>query len=859
MAYIDWAGELAKNLSLDVPTMMCNGLSAPGTLDAYNGDDGSTFAASHAVESPGQPLLWAEDEMGAAGWGQALLPGRKAAETAHGIARWFALGAAHHNYYMYFGGNHVKRWAAMAIANAYADEAPMHSDRLPNEPLHSHVSRLHHLLAEHAATLLGSPMQQRASFQRGTAADEPELVPATTTARLGTIVCDASDPAQQFTLLAGGDTLRVHVDNLEVCVAAVVHRSSPAGPPIGACDSLNSSQVFRFSDDVKGQGTLCSASGMCLCATDPERATGAIGIPASEQSIGVVNTSTAQSLGESCKWMRSLTGGRIESMVQPPPVSAVCTSNNMSLYLGRPAQSSHVAPGIPENHTIAEAERICDANFMCAGFVYHAPTNDAAIDCTKVYAIAFQEVAEYIFVDLDKSWKMFTKRPIAYPYPDPRTLSQSPQTKRCLTSGFASPTCGICESNHDPCTCAFIYGSLAFVQNAGTAETNFSLPGSPETVMRVAANSISLVSGGVTRFNTALVEGCLDPDESCLLPTERQNVTIAGNSSSASGGSASVMSWRRWSEPALLVLSPATDAAKARLIQSREPLEQLNVTHDRTDYLFYQRSFTQKLTATNASLYLGTRHGSALSVFVDGVFKGANVNLVGPYSSSVVLPVDIGALSAGKHSLTILSEAIGISNYPAHGTAGPRGQLPAHGITGDVVLSTGAANMSLKSAPVATPWSQRAGLAGERTKVFAAGATPPAIWVDNRSSRVISGGTTKEDTLPLSWFRTTFQVPPEMVASAAAGNASVLLDPAGMSRGHFYLNGADLGRYYPAAPGAATAGLGGMLYLPPSLLEHTNVLVLGEVLGAVQPTAVRIVLSTLAPPAPKTTKERPPS
>ena len=42
--------------------------------------------------------------MGAAGWGQALLPGRAAADVAHGMARWFAVGGAHHNYYMWHGG-----------------------------------------------------------------------------------------------------------------------------------------------------------------------------------------------------------------------------------------------------------------------------------------------------------------------------------------------------------------------------------------------------------------------------------------------------------------------------------------------------------------------------------------------------------------------------------------------------------------------------------------------------------------------------------------------------------------------------------------------------------------------------------
>ena len=172
------------------------------------------------------------------------------------------------------------------MANPYADMAPMHSDRLPNEPLHSHVARLHKLLATHAPTLLASPAQQRSSLQRGRAADEHELVPVTTTGRLGTIACDASDAAQQFTLRAGGDTLRAKVDDLEVCVAAVL--SQAPGPPIGACNRSDSRQIFRFGNDVKGQGTLCTASGLCLCATDPLLREGVIGIAASEQSIGVM-------------------------------------------------------------------------------------------------------------------------------------------------------------------------------------------------------------------------------------------------------------------------------------------------------------------------------------------------------------------------------------------------------------------------------------------------------------------------------------------------------------------------------------------------------------------------------------------
>jgi hypothetical protein len=852
--YIEWAGMLAKNLSLGVPTMMCNGLSASGTLNAYNGNDGSTFAASHAVEYPGQPLLWAEDEMGAAGWGVRNGQGRRAEDVSRSIARWVALGAAHHNYYMWFGGNHVARWAGMGISNSYADTAPLHSDRLPNEPLHSHVSRLHTLLMEHAPTILASPMQQQRSLQREVG-NNLELVPATTIALLGTIACDTDDAAQQFSLPAGGHTLRANVDNLEACVAGVVVGRDSPGVPVGTCNSSNSNQIFHFSDNAAGHGTLCSVGGLCLCATDPEAAKGSFGIPASEQTVSVMNESTAQ-LFQGCTW-RKTANGQIESMVQPPPLAG-CTSD-MSFVLGKPMQATHCNGNCiidSGNYTVPEAEKICNANFECAGFIYQdASTNGLAngtsIDCKAVHEIYFQEAVTNR-ISADKSWKTFTTQPIAYPYPDPRSIG--PQARRCLTSGFASPHCGICgDSNHDPCTCAFVYGNgadaLTFVQNDGTSETNFSLPGSPTRVLSVAPNSISLVFSGITIFNTASIEGCTDRGgggASCSLPTVRQNITIAGNSSSGGENGSGVLSWRRWTEPSIL---SSVDVAKS--IQARYPLEQLNVTEDATDYLFYQREFNIQAAATNASLYLGTRIGSALSVFVDGVFKGANVNLQRPYSSSVALPINVGVLSSGDHMLTILSAAIGISNYPDHGTSGLHSQLPAHGITGDVVLSVGSANVSLTAAPASSTWNHLAGLAGERGRVFTGSGNGggSGVW-SNSSSSIVPGGA--DDTLPLSWFRTMFTVPPNMVALAVAGKASILLDPAGMARGHFYLNGQDLGRYYPAASGAATAGLGGTLYLPPSLLEDTNVLVLGEELGATQPTAVRIILSTLATPPPAT-------
>ena len=111
-----------------------------------------------------------------------------------------------------------------------------------------------------------------------------------------------------------------------------------------------------------------------------------------------------------------------------------------------------------------------------------------------------------------------------------------------------------------------------------------------------------------------------------------------------------------------------------------------------------------------------------------------NVDLQKPYSSAVTLPINIGALRSGAHTLTMVSAALGISNYPAHGMNGPHGQLPAHGITGAgelVVLETGSSNVSLTMAE--SSWSHLAGLAGERNTVFAGGSTAPAVWASSSS------------------------------------------------------------------------------------------------------------------------------
>ena len=141
---------------------MCNGESAPQTLGACNDFDCVNYAMTRTSNYPDDPLLWTENE----GWFQQWdVPTnqtkayRKPEEIAYAIARWFAIGGAHHNYYMYYGGNNFGRSAGAAVTQMYADGVNLYSDGLDNEPKRSHLKKLHNVLALYQHELLQHDIQ----------------------------------------------------------------------------------------------------------------------------------------------------------------------------------------------------------------------------------------------------------------------------------------------------------------------------------------------------------------------------------------------------------------------------------------------------------------------------------------------------------------------------------------------------------------------------------------------------------------------------------------------------------------------------------------------------------------------------
>ena len=161
-AYIEWCGNLVKEAATGIPFLMCNGYSASNTINTYNGNDGSKYAEEHGRDFPGQPLVWTENEGWFQAWDKEPLVGRDnrtPEDMAYVVMKWFARGAAHHNYYMWYGGNNFGRLAGSCITTMYADGVNLHSDMLANEPKKTHLSKLHDLLATYSISLLHSPSQ----------------------------------------------------------------------------------------------------------------------------------------------------------------------------------------------------------------------------------------------------------------------------------------------------------------------------------------------------------------------------------------------------------------------------------------------------------------------------------------------------------------------------------------------------------------------------------------------------------------------------------------------------------------------------------------------------------------------------
>ncbi|KAF6154245.1 hypothetical protein GIB67_036463 [Kingdonia uniflora] len=122
-AYIQWCAEMATDLNVGVPWIMCQQNDAPQPMiNTCNGFDCDTFKPNN----PNSPKMWTENWTGwFKAWGNPD-PHRTAEDLSYAVAKFFQAGGVLQNYYMYHGGTNFGRTSGGPyITSSYDYDAPL--------------------------------------------------------------------------------------------------------------------------------------------------------------------------------------------------------------------------------------------------------------------------------------------------------------------------------------------------------------------------------------------------------------------------------------------------------------------------------------------------------------------------------------------------------------------------------------------------------------------------------------------------------------------------------------------------------------------------------------------------------------
>lgn len=270
-------------------------------------------------------------------------------------------------------------------------------------------------------------------------------------------------------------------------------------------------------------------------------------------------------------------------------------------------------------------------------------------------------------------------------------------------------------------------------------------------------------------------------------------------------------------------------------------LEQINITRDSTDYLWYITSVEvdgDEPFIKNGGLPVLTVQsaGHALHVFINGDLAGSQYgskeNQKVRFSSGV-------KLNTGTNKISLLSMTVGLQNI------GPHFEMANAGVLGPITLSgfkDGTRDLSLQR------WSYQIGLKGESMNLHTSGDNT-VEWMK---------GVAVPQAQPLTWYKAEFDTP--------AGEDPLGLDLSTMGKGQAWVNGQSIGRYWPSyiAEGSCSDGCSyegtyrshkcvtncgqssqRWYHVPRSWLQPSgNVLVLFEEIGG-SPSGVSLVKRTV--------------
>ncbi|KAM1836147.1 hypothetical protein ACFX14_018109 [Malus domestica] len=209
-------------------------------------------------------------------------------------------------------------------------------------------------------------------------------------------------------------------------------------------------------------------------------------------------------------------------------------------------------------------------------------------------------------------------------------------------------------------------------------------------------------------------------------------------------------------------------------ITANQLLDQKVAGDDASDYLWYMTSVHLKkddpIWSKNMTLRVnGT--GFILHAYVNGEYVGSQWAQYNVYNYVFEKSVK---LHPGKNIISLLSATVGFPNY------GGGFEEIKTGISGPVVLVRQNGDEIVIKDLSAHKWSYKVGLHGLKNKLFSTDSRYATKW--------------STENLPinrmLTWYKATFKAP--------LGTDPVVVDLQGLGKGHAWINGHSIGRYWPS-------------------------------------------------------------
>ncbi|GMI82557.1 beta-galactosidase 5 [Hibiscus trionum] len=203
-------------------------------------------------------------------------------------------------------------------------------------------------------------------------------------------------------------------------------------------------------------------------------------------------------------------------------------------------------------------------------------------------------------------------------------------------------------------------------------------------------------------------------------------------------------------------------------------LDQMNVTRDNSDYLWYTTSVD---VSPSESFLRGGRKptlnvdsaGHALHVFINGQFSGSAYGTREDRGFTYTGPAN---LHAGTNRIALLGVAVGLPNVGLHYETWKTGiqGVSLHG------LDRGKKDLTWQK------WSYQVGLKGESMNLVSQSGASSVEW--------IRGSLAARSRQSMTWYKAYFNAP--------GGNEPLALDMQSMGKGQVWINGQSLGRYWMA-------------------------------------------------------------